>query len=131
MVARTLHYLSIACCAFLLASFGLFVHDQVSHASAGQAGLVATAPEGARVPVDLPAHHVPGQPRRFIDAVAGKLTSPFASVVDSGNPWVRHGIPTLFALAVLGGGLAFLGRWASGRAGHASAQQQPPPPRVI
>jgi len=118
MVGRTLHYISLACCLFVVASFGLFAFGQVSHASARQAASIAL-PGPRTVPV---SSHPPGQPKRFIDDVAGKLTSPFQSIVASDDAWVTHGIPALFALLLYGGGLGFLARWASGRAGDPSGR---------
>jgi hypothetical protein len=113
MLARLLHYASIGCCLFVTVSFGLFALDQAGGASSQQAA--AIAPSAPIVtPAPSPRH---GQPRRFIDGVAGKLTSPFDGVVASSDGWVQHGIPALLALLVYGAGLGFLGRWASGLAG--------------
>jgi hypothetical protein len=106
VIARALSWISLACCTLVLVSFLLFAHDQVAGASVHQqdmlAGNVATAPAGSH------ARH--GQPRRFIDAAAGDLTSPFGSIVSAHNAWVREGIPTVAALLVYGVGLGFLRR---------------------
>jgi hypothetical protein len=112
MLGRGLHHLSLLCCLFVSISFGLFALAQVSHASSHQAGEIARPMSHPRPPVV----HATGQPRRFIDGVARKLTSPFDSLVSSSDAWVNHGIPALFALLVYGAGLGFLSRWADGRA---------------
>ena len=123
MVARTLHYASIACCCFVIASFGLFALDQVGGASSKQAAQIA--PSAPIVTAPPSSRH--GQPRVFIDGVARKLESPFDGAVASSDGWVNHGIPALLALLVYGGGLGFAARWASGRADEvlATPAQQP------
>jgi hypothetical protein len=111
-MGRLLHYISLLCCVFVIISFALFAHGQVSHASTQQANAVASTQTVATTS----GPHKTGQPRRFIDGVAHKLDSPFTGIVSSDDAWVTHGIPTLFALLVYGLGLGFLVRWASGRA---------------
>jgi hypothetical protein len=131
MIGRALHYVSLACCLFVVASFGLWALNQTSNASSHQANEIApptqTTTTGADAPLGLGNAPAPkaattakpageSQPRRFIDSVAHKLESPFDGVVASSNGWVNHIIPLLLALAVYGLGLGFLGRFASGRA---------------
>jgi hypothetical protein len=36
------------------------------------------------------------------------------SIVQSGSPWVLHGVPTIFALLVYGVGLGYLARFSRG-----------------
>jgi hypothetical protein len=133
MIARTLHWVSLTCSAFVIVSFVLFAHSEISSASSHQAGLIAppktlaqNTPTGAlgistqpvtntTAPVQAKPH-VKGQPRRFIDGVAAKLETPFTSLVDTGNQWVEHLIPLVLALLAYGGGLGYLSRWAAGRA---------------
>jgi hypothetical protein len=118
MIGRALHYLSLVASLFVLASFGLFALAQVSHASSTQVNAVA----GQRSAAPHQVHRT-GQPRRLIDEVAGKLTSPFDGIVPSDDVWVNHAIPALLALLVFGAGVGFLGRWASGRAGGGPAAE--------
>ena len=130
MIARTLHWISLICSAFVVISFVLFAHAEISSASSHQAGLIAppktlaqgtptgalgisTQPVGAATAPPQP--HVKGQPRRFIDGVAGKLESPFTSLVQTNNQWVEHLIPLVLALLVYGGGIGYMGRWTAGR----------------
>jgi hypothetical protein len=129
-MGRLLHYLSLACCTLVIVAFALFAQHQISHASRQQASAVApTQGAGVGVPTQQPSviastrpnpaprpSHQTGQPKRFIDNLAGKLTSPFTGVVSSDDAWVQHGIPTLIALLVYGGGLGYLARWSSARA---------------
>jgi hypothetical protein len=108
-MGRALHLISLACCAFVVISFVLFAHTQLSGASKTQANLVAGTQSAAPARI-----HRVAQPRRFIDGVAGKLESPFTGLVHSDNAWVEELIPAALALLVYGGGLGFLARWASG-----------------
>ncbi len=49
-----------------------------------------------------------GSVREAIDDVNDMLLAPFASVIDSDNAWVNHGVPSLLALLIYGGGLGML-----------------------
>lgn len=115
VIHRVLAAISLVCCVLVFASFALFARDQVAGASKHQQSeLVGTAvqPPGAAKLKVKPV----GQPRRFIDGAAGKLTSPFDSFVHSDNAWVKHGVPAALALLVYGLGLGILGRFAQGGA---------------
>ena len=114
MLHRALHTVSLFCCLIVAASFVLFAHDQVAGASQHQAAAVVgpTAVASTTVSNDGAAtvHH--GQPRIFIDGVTKTLTAPFASLVNSSNPWVGHGVPAALALVVYGLGLGLIARYA-------------------
>ena len=129
MVARTLHYLSLGCSLLVIVSFTLFALDQVGGASSHQAAQIA--PSAPIVTPPPTTQH--GQPRRFIDGAAHVLTGPFDGIVPSDDGWVNHGIPSLFAILVFGGGLGFLARFASGRSGGGAGSIETPafgePPR--
>ena len=112
VVRRILITVAWVCCGLVLASFALFVRDQLKSGSAHQANLISTA---TTTPA-APAPHPPGQPRRFILDARHDLVSPFASIVASDNNWVNQIVPDVFALLVYGGGLGFLARYSSGRA---------------
>jgi hypothetical protein len=111
---RLLSSVAWVSCVLVVASFTLFVHDQLVTGSKHQqdALVVASAPATPAAP----HHHVVGQPRRFIDGAAHALTSPFDSIVASDSPWVKHGMPMVFGLLVYGLGLGYLARYAAGRA---------------
>lgn len=94
----------------MLASFVLFVNDQLAGASRHQQNeLVSAVPVATSTMSKIKAE---AQPRRFIDEAAQKLTSPFDSIVRSNNTWVRHGLPTALAMLVYGLGLGMLARFA-------------------
>jgi hypothetical protein len=113
VIHRGLVLVAFACCALCVASFGMFARDQLAGASKHQQQLISSgAPQTQGVPA-ISSHHA--QPRRFIDAAAQALISPFRSLVQSDSQWVLHGVPTLFALLVYGVGLGFLARYQSGR----------------
>jgi len=113
VLPRLLATVSSICCVLVLASFALFAHDQMAGASQRQQ--TAELPGGGPVVASAPAAaHKHGQPRQFIDGAAHTLTSPFASIVQSSNDWVGHGIPTVLALAVYGLGLGYLSRFSRG-----------------
>jgi hypothetical protein len=107
---RALRLLSVGCCALVVSSFAIFAdrqladasrHEQTqltSHATSGSAALSGTRPRG--------------QPGRFIDGAAAKLTSPFRALIQTDNAWVQRGTETLLGLAVYGLGLGYLGRYS-------------------
>jgi hypothetical protein len=109
---RALVWIACGCSMLVVASFVLFARDQLSAGSKHQVGLLAASVPRTRAPVA----HQKGQPRRFIDGAASTLTSPFRSIVASDSDWVNHGLPTIFALVVYGGGLGFLARYSHGLA---------------
>jgi hypothetical protein len=49
-----------------------------------------------------------GDVREAIDDVNDVLLAPFASLIDSDNVWVNHGVPSLLALLIYGGGLGMV-----------------------
>ena len=113
VINRLLTYMSIACCALVIVSFGLFARDQMAGASEHQqtelaAGLPSTAAGGS------PSSHAHRQPRRFIDGAANALEAPFKSIVSTQSEWVKHIFPAIFALLVYGLGLGFLARFSRG-----------------
>ncbi len=95
----------------MLASFAVFTNDQLADASAHQQSELAS---GTTVTASTTVAH--GQPWRFVDDAAGRLTAPFDSIVPSHNPWVNHGTTVVFALLVYGLGLGWVARFSSGRA---------------
>jgi hypothetical protein len=106
--------IAVVCCGLVSISFIMFARDQIDTASIHQQneindkGLVPS-------PSNAPVHHA--QPRRFIDNAAGKLTSPFRSLVSHDSSlWVREVVPTLFALLLYGVGLGYLARYSNGLA---------------
>jgi hypothetical protein len=111
VINRLLTYMSIACCALVIVSFGLFARDQMAGASEHQqTELAARVPATAAGGSSSTKPH--GQPRRFIDGAASALESPFKSIVATHSEWVEHIFPALFALLVYGLGLGFVARFS-------------------
>jgi hypothetical protein len=110
VIHRILITTSWICCVLVIASFAVFVRDQLNTGAKHQAALVSST--GAPAPV--PVNHQVGQPKRFIDGAAHDLESPFASIVPSDSDWVNAGLPAFFALLVYGGGLGFAARFTRG-----------------
>ena len=113
VINRVLTYMSIACCALVIVSFGLFARDQMAGASEHQqtelaAGLPPTAAGGSS------SSRTHAQPRRFIDGAASALEAPFKSIVSTHSEWVEHIFPAIFALLVYGLGLGFVARFSRG-----------------
>jgi len=113
VIHRVLVLASVVCCGLVFASFVLFADTQIAGASRHQQSELVSA-----VPVQTGGTHTKaeGQPRKFIDDAAGALTSPFDSLVQSDNDWVRHGLPAALAMLVYGLGLGILARFAQGGA---------------
>jgi hypothetical protein len=113
VISRAFRLIGFACCLLVVASFALFARDQAAGASHHQQSeLVAGARPSA---ASHSASTRPAQPRRFIDDAANVLLKPFDAIVRSSNPWVRHGLPTLFALIGYGLGLGYLARYSAAR----------------
>ena len=128
MLSGPLRLLATVCSLVVLLSFAAFAIDEArsgSNASqagiaGGQLGPAASSPSGYANPtpaeekVREAAH---GTVRELLDDGDDILMAPFASVSDSSSSsWVRRGIPALIGLLVYGFGLAFLSRFAAGRA---------------
>ena len=109
MLHRALGTVSFLCCAVIIASFGYFAVDQMSGASQQQAAVTAGTPIPAKKP-----NPDSKQPRRFLDGAAGRLTSPFQSLMHSGSQWADRLFLLVCGLAVYGVGLGYLRRYASG-----------------
>ncbi|HEY5319223.1 MAG TPA: hypothetical protein VIJ20_14640, partial [Solirubrobacteraceae bacterium] len=105
MIHRAIVLVALVCSGLVLASFVMFARDQIAGAAQTQANAVSTPPASQRA---APPAKQQGQPARFIDGAASKLTSPFNSIIRSGSAWIEHGVPTILALLVYGVGLGYL-----------------------
>jgi hypothetical protein len=112
VVHRALVTCAFACCALVIASFGLFARDQISGASKHQVAALASGTPTPPGVAPIPTQHA--QPRRFIDGAARALTSPFRSLIQSNSQWVQEGVATICGLLVFGLGLGYLARYSSG-----------------
>jgi hypothetical protein len=111
VIHRAIVLVALVCSGLVLASFVMFARDQIAGAAKVQANSVSS-PVANRT--TAPKAKQQGQPGRFIDDAASKLTSPFSSIIQSGSAWVEHGIPTILALLVYGVGLGYLARYSRG-----------------
>ena len=114
VIHRLLVLAACVCSLFVVASFAMFARDQLAAGSAHQVAEISTSDPIASSASSQPVHQA--QPRRFIDGAASTLTSPFSSIVQSDNPWVKHGLPTVFALLVYGVGIGYTARFTRGMA---------------
>ena len=112
MIGRALTLAALTCCALVALSFALFAVDQAAGASQRQVAAITDASSEAGA---VPQSQREPQPRRFIDAAAHTLLSPFAGLLPSDSVWVQRGAATLIALMVYGLGLGYLARFFRGR----------------
>ena len=115
-LAGLLRLASLAICLVAIASFGLFVFNQTSSASAHQQRLLngGTPPTATAPTATSPATSSTGQEssvHRAIDDASNVFTSPFSGVTaGSSSEWIIRGTKLLLALIVYGFGLGFLAR---------------------
>ena len=102
VISQALRLLAFVCCLLIVASFAMFARDQMAGANPSTRGKATSKPHT--------------EPRRFIDNAAKTLTAPFDAIVRSSSPWVKHGLPALFAVLVYGLGLGYLARYSAARA---------------
>jgi hypothetical protein len=102
---------------FVLVGFAFFAVDELDRGSKTQQQALANELDGsapdvipiAPTPADEAAREAAhGALREVVDDVNDVLLGPFTNLVDSKEVWVAHGVPTLLALLLYGGGLGFL-----------------------
>ncbi len=113
VISRALRTTAFVLCLLIVASFAMFARDQMAGASQHQQTELVAGASASTTPSAPSKPHA--QPRRFIDGAAKTLTAPFDAVVRSSNPWVKHGLPALFAVLVYGLGLGYLARYSAAR----------------
>jgi hypothetical protein len=112
MVSSFVRLVAVVCSLIIVISFGYFVANQAQGGTSDATQEI----QGVEHPVLAPPKPV-HQPRRFIDAAAHDLTTPFNGIVSStAGEWPRHIVPDLLGLILYSVGLGFLARYASGRA---------------
>lgn len=112
VLGRGLVICAYVCCAFVIASFGLFARDQLSGASKHQAAQIAAGTPTS--PGVTTTRSRPGAVRRFIDNAARALTSPFRAVFQSSSLWANRIFAVVCAVLVYGLGLGYLARYSRG-----------------
>ena len=118
-----IRWIAILCSVFVLLGFAAFAVDEIDRGSKEQQSALAdglsdldkTKDPNASIanpdptPLEERARERQhGAVREGIDDVNDVLLIPFASLIDSNNSWVNHGIPSLLALLVYGVGLGML-----------------------
>jgi hypothetical protein len=125
-----IRWIAILCSVFVVLGFGAFALDEIDRGSKEQQNALAdglsdktTDPYASianpdPTPVEERARERQHSAvREAIDDVNDVLLLPFASLIESDNGWVNHGIPSLLALLVYGVGLGTLANmWPKHRA---------------
>jgi hypothetical protein len=116
VIERAIRAVAIVASAIVLISFGLFAIDQARAGSKREQDKLAQQdtvdPTAAQ---ERQREKVHSGIREVIDDADDFLLTPFTGIVDSGDDWVKRGVPTALALVVYGFGLGFLARFARGR----------------
>jgi hypothetical protein len=112
VLERLIRTVAILASLLVLAGFAAFAVDESTGASRHQQDVVVNP--GAVQERQREAGH--SRVRIVLDDVNDELLKPFSGIVDSPDPWVQRGVPTLFALLVYGIGLGFLARYVRSRA---------------
>lgn len=121
MFELPLRAVAIAASLFVLAGWSLFAIEEVRTASDRTSTQVAGA-QAATQPGPTPREErtrerAHGPVREAVDDVNDVLLSPLAFLAEgNASAWVRRTAPALAALLLYGFGLAFLARYARGRA---------------
>jgi hypothetical protein len=109
--------IAIVTSGIVLLGFAFFAVDQLDEGSKTQQNAVddglnpggsAVAPIAPNAAQESARERDHGKVREVVDDANDILVGPMASLVDSHNAWVEHGIPALLALLIYGLGLGFL-----------------------
>jgi hypothetical protein len=122
VIAIVLRWAAILASAFVALSFLFFAVDQTSNASqnsvrkiAGQSNVKAEnatkLPNPPRA-IEQLRERENGGFHEYVDDVDDVLLSPFTSISNSSNIWIRRAIPALIALLLYGVGGMYLARAA-------------------
>jgi hypothetical protein len=106
---------AIAASVIVVLGFAVFAVDEMDRGSKTQQNALDEELSGRTTgdPAPSPAEErlrerEHGPVREALDDANDVLLAPFAAVIDSGNAWVNHGVPSLLALLVYGVGLGTL-----------------------
>lgn len=116
-----IRYTAIVVSLIVVVGFAMFAVDEMDRGSQTQQNALDRDlnTQGKNVVINDPSpppiqervrEQQHGSVREAIDDVNDVLLAPFASLIDSDNAWVNHGVPSLLALLVYGGGLGMLAR---------------------
>jgi hypothetical protein len=129
-MSSAIRLISKVICLVLVLSFGMFVVDEMSTASAGQTALATNSAELATVVTrDAHGREVHSEPTRIrtqLDQANDALTQPAEKLVTSSSgttsPWIQRGVPFILGLLFFGLALHMLANWLEmSRSGGASA----------
>jgi hypothetical protein len=123
VIALVLRWAAIISSSFIALSFLFFATDQTSNAS--KASVRGITGEGSNVKAEN-ITKLPNPPSKaekiretendgfheFVDDVDDVLLSPFTSISNSDNIWLRRAVPALIALLLYGVGGMYLARAA-------------------
>jgi hypothetical protein len=116
-MGSVIRLVAIVMSGVVLLGFGFFAVDEMDRGSKHQQRALANELDGvaedpapiAPSPADEAAREAAHSSfRELVDDGNDVLLGPFVDLVDSDEPWVRHGVPTLLALLLYGLGLGFL-----------------------
>ena len=120
---------AILCSGLVLLGFAFFATDELDRGSRTQQGKLESELAGeSRDPAPIaPSPNEEAARERangkFREAVLDSndlLLGPFKSIVDSNDPWVTHGVPTVLALLLYGLGLGTLANMLPKQREHAA-----------
>jgi hypothetical protein len=121
-----IRYLAIVLSAIVALGFVLFAVDEMDKGSQTQQDKLASELGENPAPIAPSAHEEAlrersqGGFREAVDDANDVVLAPFASLIDSGNSWVDHGVPALLALLIYGFGLGLLANMLPKQRAHAS-----------
>jgi predicted lipid-binding transport protein (Tim44 family) len=109
---------AIVCSIIVLLGFAFFAADEMDKGSKTQQIAVSEGTGGPAASEAVTIAPTPDEEkarekhnraaREAVDDVNDVLLAPFVDLIDSDNPWVKHGVPALLALLLYGVGLGFL-----------------------
>jgi hypothetical protein len=116
-MGSVIRLVAIVTSGLVLLGFAYFAADEMDRGSKTQQSALAGELDGtdaALIPI-APAPQLEAQRelqhggfREFVDDAGDLLLAPFSELVDSTDPWVSRGVPTLLALLLYGLGLGML-----------------------
>jgi hypothetical protein len=116
-MGSVIRLVAIVTSGLVLLGFAYFAADEMDRGSKSQQNALASELDGtdaAVIPIS-PAPRLEAQRelrnggfREFVDDAGDLLLAPFSELVDSTDPWVSRGVPTLLALLLYGLGLGML-----------------------
>lgn len=126
MISSAIRFISNALCVLLIASFAMFVLDELTSAKTQQLAVVNGANKTQTIR-DVHGREVNlarGQLRTKIDDANDAVLASAEALVAGQNPWLMRGVPFLLGLLVFGLGGHLLARWlAMSAKGHEATTQ--------